>query len=116
MFVVFYDLPPGLYSIGIITGIFGLVSTLAALHAYNQTCVEALDSNVGSIYIAQRLGVGYYLVYVTALAKVVDIWAHLIVPVPAKAYWTPDTKEVTAKPEKDRDVEVQNLLHRAAPH
>jgi hypothetical protein len=78
---------------GIVTGVLGLLSTLAALNSFADTCFRNLDSNSSFISIDKEPGTAFILLLVATILKVVDIWAHVIVPVPEGEYWTPDYDE-----------------------
>ena len=81
------------YRIGIVTGIFGLVSTLAPLHAFATACVTDLQPSVSYVTMQTQLGTAFYLLTAATMLKVVDVIAHLIVPVPEKGYWEPGNDE-----------------------
>ena len=78
----------------IITGFIGLFSTLAALNAFADTCFRSLDSNLDNLTVTKTPGAAFILLLVATILKAVDIWAHLIVPVPESDYWTPDGKPI----------------------
>lgn len=79
---------------GIVTGIIGLISTLAALNAFADTCFRNLDSNLPNLSLSKTPGPAFVLLLVATILKVVDIWAHVIVPVPKEDYWIPGRKDV----------------------
>ena len=79
------------------TGIFGLVSTLAPLHAFATACVTQLQPCAGYVHISTQYGPAFYLLTVATLLKVVDVIAHIIVPVPEKGYWEPAPAEAAGK-------------------
>jgi hypothetical protein len=76
----------------IITGFFGLFSTLAALNAFANTCFSSVHSNLDELTVTKTPGAAFILLLVATVLKTVDIWAHLIVPVPESDYWTPNGK------------------------
>jgi hypothetical protein len=75
---------------GILTGVLGLLSTLAALNSFGDTCFANLDSDVDHVSIDKHPGPAFILLLVASVLKIVDIWAHCIVPVPEVDYWTPE--------------------------
>ncbi len=76
---------------GIVTGILGFLSTLAALNTFADTCFRSLDSNLDELTVTKTPGAAFILLLVATILKAVDIWAHLIVPVPESDFWTPDS-------------------------
>ena len=69
----------------------GLLSTLAALNSFADTCFRDLSSGVSYVSMDKHASAGFSLLLVATILKVVDIWAHVIVPVPERDYWSPDT-------------------------
>lgn len=86
---------PNTHRIGIVTGLFGLVSTLSPLHAFANACVTQLQPSTGNITIITQFGAAYFLLTIATWLKVVDVLAHIIVPVPEKGYWEPDSVGTT---------------------
>ena len=79
---------------GIVTGVIGLISTLSALNAFADTCFRSLDSDLPNLSLSKAPGPAFVLLLVATILKVVDIWAHAIVPVPKSDYWTPDGESI----------------------
>ena len=79
---------------GIITGIIGFLSTLAALNAFADTCFRSLDSDLPNLSLTKTPGPAFVLLLVATILKIVDIIAHIIVPVPNEGYWAPGSGEV----------------------
>lgn len=77
--------------IGIVTGIFGLVSTLVPMYTFADACLTELQPGFRyhNVTINSKLGTAFYLLLVATLLKVVDVLAHFLVPVPDKGYWEP---------------------------
>lgn len=75
---------------GIFTGVMGFLSTLAALNSFADTCFRNLTPAVSSLDMDKQPGAAFILLLIATILKVVDIWAHVIVPVPELNYWTPD--------------------------
>jgi len=91
-------------TMGILTGILGLFSTLAALNSFADTCFRSLDSSVGYITLDKHPGAAFILLLIATIFKLFDIWAHVIVPVPETAYWTPDGEAVDSENSKTRSL------------
>ena len=89
---------------GILTGTLGLFSTLAALNSFADTCFRSLDSSVGYITLDKHPGAAFILLLIATIFKLFDIWAHVIVPVPETAYWTPDGEAVDSENSKTRSL------------
>ena len=64
---------------GIITGVFGLLSTLVSLNTFGLSCRRSLDTLPGQTW---EVGPGLALATSAVVLKVVDIGIHCIVPVP----------------------------------
>lgn len=76
-------------SIGIATGLIGLISTLAALNAFANACFRDLQPSVDNISIHRQFGAAFTCLVVATILKVVDIVAHVVVPVPEEGCWEP---------------------------
>jgi hypothetical protein len=74
-------------SLGIVTGIVGLVSTLSSLSSFRASCYDQIQNSYDIYSVSNQLGLAYYLVLVATYFKVVDILSHVIVPVPARGYF-----------------------------
>lgn len=88
---------------GILTGVIGLLSTLSALNAFADTCFRSLNSDLPNLSLSKTPGPAFVMLLVATVLKVVDIWAHVIVPVPKDDFWTPDTED-------DADSKTRNLI------
>lgn len=91
---------------GILTGILGFLTTLAALNSFADTCFRELSPAVSALSIDKKAGAAFIMLLVATVLKVVDIIAHLIVPVPKQNYWTPTG--AGADDDSDYNVEVKN--------
>lgn len=76
-------------SIGIATGLIGLLSTLAALNSFANACFRDLQPSVDNVAIHKQFGAAFICLVVATVLKVVDIMAHVVVPVPEDGYWEP---------------------------
>ena len=65
----------------------GLASTLSSLSSFRVSCYDQIQNSYGIYSVNNQLGPAYYLVLVATYFKVVDILAHLIVPVPVQGYF-----------------------------
>lgn len=77
------------HSIGIVTGFLGLFLTLAALNAFAVACYTDLEPAQDLSTVEKYPGPALVLLVVATVLKVVDIWAHFIVPLPETDYWKP---------------------------
>ena len=75
---------------GILTGVLGFLSTLAALNTFADTCFRELSSSNGNIDIDKQPGSAFILLLIATILKAFDVWAHIVVPVPEHNYWKPD--------------------------
>jgi len=89
---------------GIVTGIIGLLSTLAALNAFADTCFRSLDSDLPNLSLSKTPGPAFVLLLVATILKIVDVCAHIIVPVPKENYWTPGGSKGTASSDGDENL------------
>jgi hypothetical protein len=67
----------------------GLFSTLTALNAFAASCFRDLEPAQDDSSVDKYPGPALILLTVATVAKVFDIWAHFIVPVPETDYWKP---------------------------
>ena len=74
---------------GILSGVLGLLGTFGALYAFVDSCFLGLDSALPNLSLTKTPGTAFVLLLVAIVLKVVDIWAHVIVPVPKENYWAP---------------------------
>lgn len=65
----------------------GLASTLSSLSSFRSSCYDQIQNSYGIYSVSNQLGPAYYLVLVATYFKVVDILAHVIVPVPTHGYF-----------------------------
>lgn len=65
---------------GIGTGIYGMLSTISAMQSFAAACVSALNDTSEELTVGP--GPGYYAIMLGALLKLVDVFIHIIVPVP----------------------------------
>ncbi|KAJ1433827.1 hypothetical protein B484DRAFT_447022 [Ochromonadaceae sp. CCMP2298] len=79
---------------GIITGIFGTLTTLSALSSFAGSCYRDFDSATDGDTLDKKLGPAFYLLLVATLLKILDVIAHIIVPVPKAGYWRPASSKV----------------------
>lgn len=86
-------------SMGILTGFIGLLSTLAALNAFADTCFRSLDSNLTNLSLTKTPGPAFVMLLVANVLKIIDIGAHIIVPVPKDNYWSPSEAKDTVSDE-----------------
>lgn len=84
----------------------GFLSTLAALNSFADTCFRNLSPAVSSLSLTKHPGAAFILLLVATILKAVDIWAHVIVPVPEQDYWTPGG----ATEEDSGDSKVRKLI------
>ena len=75
---------------GILTGILGFLSTLAALNTFADTCFRELGSNDSSVDLDKQFGPALVMLLIATILKAFDVWAHIVVPVPEHNYWKPD--------------------------
>lgn len=75
------------YSLGILTGIIGLVTTLSSLLSFQMNCYNNIVE-IDNYIIVNNLGLTYYLLFYATLFKTVDIIAHIVVPVPRLVIWS----------------------------
>lgn len=88
---------------GILTGLVGTISNLAAMLTYLQGCYHNFPSNYDGVSINYRLGPSFYCMLIATIFKLFDVWVHLIVPVPAEGYWkSEEMKEPTADTESGK--------------
>jgi hypothetical protein len=78
---------------GIITGLIGFFSTLGALNAFADSCFRDLGTTDPDLSMTKRAGPAFVLLLVATILKAFDVWAHVIVPVPERDYWTPATSD-----------------------
>lgn len=97
---------------GIFTGVLGFLSTLSALNAFANTCFRNLNPAVSSLSMDKQPGAAFILLLVATVLKMVDILAHVIVPVPEQDYWTP-TGEAAA--EDSGDGKTRRLIDPLSP-
>lgn len=93
------------HSMGIVTGVIGLLSTLAALNSFADTCFRSLDSNLPNLSLTKTPGAAFILLLIATVFKVVDVWAHIIVPVPKHDYWSPSND-----PSSEGDSKKRHLI------
>ena len=74
---------------GILTGILGFLSTLAALNTFADTCFRELGSNDSSVDLDKQFGPALVMLLIATILKAFDVWAHIVVPVPEQDYWKP---------------------------
>ena len=74
-----------------ISGFLGLLSTLASLNQFANICMKELKPRVDFIHIHKEFGVAFICLVVATILKLVDVAAHIVVPVPKEGYWTPDS-------------------------
>lgn len=97
---------------GVITGLFGTLSTLATLLGYEKACIADLPDTVNGYAVDWSHGVGYNLVLVATLFKLVDLACHALVPVPQ----TPMEKSFDAIEDTEMErVSSNRSGERAAP-
>ena len=71
------------------TGLIGLCSTLAALNSFDNACFKELQPSVDFVTIDKQFGAAFICLVVATVLKVVDIVAHVVVPVPQEGFWVP---------------------------
>ena len=95
---------------GILTGVLGFLSTLAALNTFADTCFRELSSSNGNIDIDKQPGSAFILLLIATILKAFDIWAHCIVPVPEQDYWSPDGNNSTTQDMDDSNSKNRQLM------
>mmetsp|Transcript_10104 Transcript_10104/g.16601 ORF Transcript_10104/g.16601 Transcript_10104/m.16601 type:complete len:304 (-) Transcript_10104:528-1439(-) len=75
---------------GIITGIIGTLTTLAALNTFADVCYRDFSVDVEGVKLEKSVGPAFYLLLFATLLKIFDVIIHFIVPTPEQGYWTPD--------------------------
>ena len=95
---------------GILTGVLGFLSTLAALNTFADTCFRELSSSNGNIDIDKQPGSAFILLLIATILKAFDIWAHCIVPVPEQDYWSPDNNNSTTHEMDDSNSKNRQLM------
>ena len=97
---------------GIVTGVLGLLSGLAALNSFADTCFRSLGPKVSYISMTKTPGAAFILLLVATILKLVDIFAHVIVPVPATGFWSPNNEiEDSSEVEDGKAKQQQASLH-----
>lgn len=67
---------------GIVTGLFGFFSTLAALSAYNEACGRKLPTEMGTLELEWRVASSWILIFFAIIMKPIDAIIHCSVPTP----------------------------------
>lgn len=107
---------------GIVTGLFGFFSTLAALSAYSEACGRKLPTEVADLEIVWKFGPSWLLIFFAILLKPIDAIIHCAVPTPVykrqEGYngwaeppeneydWVKRMPESNNRVEGDQDVEI----------
>ena len=78
-----------MFSFGLFFGMVGLLTTLSSLNEYASGCIGAVRPYVGSATMEKHYGPAFICLLLATLLKVVDLFAHVLVPVPEKGYWVP---------------------------
>jgi len=76
---------------GILTGVLGFVSTLAALSTYAGGCYHNLPTEYNGVRINYSLGPGFLCLLVATVLKIIDVVANVFLPV--VPYTEPALKE-----------------------
>merc|ERR1711879_280977 len=79
---------------GALVPIFGLITSVIALRAYDAACYEAIPKGIGGVETNPERGIGYIFEMLVTILGVIDIIGHIIVPLPEegddnykKPYW-----------------------------
>lgn len=104
----------------ILGGTVGTLGNMIALMSYSQTCFREMSSTTSdNITITdKRAGAAVLLIFAGTMLRVLDVAAHLVVPVPERGHWTPDGPygdESDAKISRSDDVVISSV-HSAVYH
>lgn len=76
--------------VGMLTGFIGFVGTMTAINSYKEGCFDMLPGKIAGNDVHYRAGPSFYCMLFATILKVVDLTAHLIVPVNLEAAWRPE--------------------------
>lgn len=76
-------------SIGILSNVFSLLSSMAALVSFRMSCMANLPTSYRGAEMSWDMGPGYRLLLAGTLVKIIDIICHCAVPTPRQRWEKP---------------------------
>jgi len=82
-------------TMGVFSNLISLFSSMATLLAFRMSCKDALPTTIlGNVTLTWSMGLGYQLVILGTVVKVLDMVCHCLVPTP-KERWQKPGEEVS---------------------